>query len=204
MRGVLFTAMALLLSAQATGCVDSDLEGLEGRWQGTIYCYEGESDLTLGLQIEGDKLVGTAQIRAKENNTSWTVSGKATKSCEQDTCRTDKDCPSSSGEPRTCGGAVSSAEANYNPVCIEQMKQRNKTCTVTTCDPCQDCLYCLRCSDCQQGWLPLQITLSDQAVIMPDPQLKLWRYSEITLRGTIEQYCTNSTTIRPEVALHRD
>jgi hypothetical protein len=204
MQRVVFTMLSLSLALPLAGC-PSDLAGLEGRWQGSIICYEGTSDLTLGLEIEGDNVVGTAQIRAKENNTAWTVSGAAVQSCEEDVCRTDKDCPSSSGEPRRCG-ADQKGTPLYNPACIEQMKKRNPKCVAPSdsCNPCVGCLYCLKCSKCEPGWMPVQLTFEDKAVILPDPQVKLWRYTEQTLRGTIERYCADSTMLRPEVALHKD
>jgi hypothetical protein len=204
MQRVVFIVLSLSLLLPLAGC-PSDLAGLEGRWQGTITCSDGTADLTMGLEIEGDNVVGTAQIRAKENNTAWSVNGVEAKGCAEDVCRTDKDCPSGSGEPRRCGSDEKGTPL-YNPACIEQMKKRNPKCVAPSdsCNPCIECLYCLKCSKCEPSWMPVLLTFSDKVVIRQDPQLKLWRYTEQTLRGTIERYCADTTTLRPEVALHKD
>jgi hypothetical protein len=204
MRPGLFTA-ALLLLLPAAGCIDEELQGLDGRWEGTISCFEGDSDVTMGFEIEGAGLGGTAQIRAKENNTSWKVQGIVAHSCDQDTCTKSRDCPDEHGEPRKCG-VDDKGKVHYNPVCIEKMKQRNPKCVAPndSCDPCVDCAYCLKCIDCKGRWLPIQVTLQDKHAIMQDPLFKLWRYSERTLRGTVERYCNDEKSLRPEVYLYKN
>jgi hypothetical protein len=202
MRGVLFTAVSLLLWG---GCEDEKLAGLQGRWEGTIICYEGESDITVGLDVYGSKIEGTAHIRSRDNNTTWSVAGASTQSCKEDTCRSSKECPSEDGEPRRCGPPPgSSPESYYNPACVEQVKN-NPECQKqgANCDPCQYCHDCMLCASCNSNWLPLKITLQDDNAILPDPWLKMWRYSEWTMVGTIAKFCANDEAMKPEVELRK-
>ena len=79
------------------GCDDSAVEGLKGRWTGSIACTVGAADVTLGLRVQGDRIVGDAITRSNKINSDWRVEGaqrelQRNTACRDDTCVTDDDC----------------------------------------------------------------------------------------------------------------
>jgi hypothetical protein len=198
MKQFLFIGVASLLVLLA-GCQDTALEGLEGRWSGKIACFEATSDITMGLTVEGEVLVGTAQIRNKDQTTEWDIRGTPVKTCNDDICRWEQDCPSDTGELRKCG---------VNPVCEAAVKQRPGCSgdggSGMECDPCLNCQPCLLCEKCDPQWLPITFTFKDINVQLPDPWLKIWRYGNTFLKGTIQSFCLDEENQVPGVELSKD
>lgn len=195
-----FIQIALALLLFGSGCQDSELKGMEGRWTGTIYCFNGSSELSMFFTLEGSTLVGTAQIRYKDNNKDWEARGSAGGSCEDDTCRTDRDCP--------LGFNTGDASAGDLRKCVLNQKCKDKCVKGDTllpgCDPCENCTPCQVCDACSTGWLPIKVVLSDEDVLIPDPQLKLWRIGTSFLKGSVFDYCPDEQSLHPVVELHKD
>jgi len=193
-------AFIVVLLLGGAGCPDPELKGLEGRWAGTIYCSDGASELTMHFTLEGDNLVGTAQTRYKDNNKAWQSRGQAGTSCEDDICRSSRDCPvgfvnsdAYAGELRTCV---------LNQKCADRCVKGDTL--LSSCDPCANCTPCQVCDACSTDWLPVKVQLSDENVLIPDPTLKLWRIGSTLLKGSIFDYCTDEQTLHPVVELNKD
>ena len=191
--------IAFILGA-LVGCDESILAGMEGRWRGTIVCFDGTAELTTHFTLEGDKLVGTAQTRFKDNNKSWQAKAAAASSCQEDTCRSSRDCPlgfdtgdANAGDLRQC---------IINPKCENRCKSGDGL--VQSCDPCKNCEPCQICDKCRADWLPILLELEDQEVLVPDPKLKLWRIGSSFLKGSVRDYCANEHSLHPVVELHKD
>jgi hypothetical protein len=179
------------------GCEESVLEGMAGRWAGTVFCFSGEGELTMHLTIEGSKLVGTGQTRFKGNNKSWKATGSAATSCIEDTCRSYRDCPFGydtgdfrAGDLRKC---------IINPTCAAKCKSGDPK-----CDPCQECKPCQICDRCREDWLPVNLLFEDDHVLVPDPELKLWRFGSAFIKGSIYDFCPDAKALWPVVELHKD
>lgn len=113
------------------GCQASAVEGLQGRWTGRIACAVDVSDITLGLQVLGESITGSALTRAKELNRDWEVSGyqeslDRTTSCRDDSCTTDEDCAGRGGG--TCD------ERGVCVPCTEEERWRRVTLTLKDAD----------------------------------------------------------------------
>ncbi len=200
---VLFSALLLFLG----GCKSSEFEGLKGHWGGEIACYGVTSEINLSLSVDEDMFSGTAYIITKEVKSEWTVKGQSARSCDEDTCRTDRECP-----PRYTseeGNANDLRKCILNPECEEKAKAAG-SCGGSDaqvggqCDPCQFCKNCRLCESCNPDWLPIHLTLSDIHVELPDPSLKLWRYSNTLLKGSIWNFCKNEETLIPEIKMEKE
>ena len=180
------------------GCETSVLKGLEGRWTGTILCFGGSSELNLFFTLEGEKLVGTAQTRFKSNNKAWEASGAVAKSCQEDTCRSSRDCPGAVGTDDAQSQALRACV--INPVCQATCGLDAK---VGSCDPCLGCTPCQVCDQCRPDWLPIRAVLHDDDASLKDPELKLWRFGEQFLKGSIRDFCPDEKALHPEVELRK-
>ena len=102
MRTMIARALALAFLVTWAGCDDGAVAGLKGRWVGTIGCAVDTAEVTIGLQLSGEQLVGDAITRVNEINSDWRIEGaqrtlQRTTRCRDDTCETDADCASRGG-----------------------------------------------------------------------------------------------------------
>jgi hypothetical protein len=191
--------LALWVVLALAACQESKLQGLEGRWDGTVICVGGTVQVTMSLSVEGNSLSGSAQTRYKDNNKQWDVKGKGATTCQEDSCHSDRDCPlgfddgdAQAGELRKCA---------LNPVCAQRCQTGDAG---GNCDPCANCKPCQLCLNCQESWLPVLLTYADEDVLIPDPELKLWRFGDFFLKGSIVDYCPDGQTLHAEVELRKN
>ena len=112
-------ALGLLSVLVASGCEDSAVEGLKGRWNGTINCAVDVADVTMSLQVFDETISGDAVTRLKEINTDWKVKGAQdvldrTARCRDDTCTTSDDCVDRGGGQCNQFGICQPCEINEN------------------------------------------------------------------------------------------
>lgn len=196
---------AALAALPLLGCKDSVLAGLEGRWEGTIQCFGQQSTLALTLSVDGDTMIGSGQTRTRDNNTNWSVRGAFATSCAEDTCTDDLDCrrgfrsgDASAGELRKCViNKLCTKNMNVDPRCSKKGANCNP------CDYCSPNINCQVCDECREDWLPLKLTLRDEAVQLDNPEFKLWRYGDTYMRGTVLGFCADEQALHPDVQLSK-
>jgi hypothetical protein len=173
--GSTYCFAALLLLC---GCESSTLQGVEGRWAGQIICLGQTSDLTLGLTVEKSLILGSAQIRTKNSNSDFQSRGEQVDLERILECKD----PSCTTDEDCASKLDSKGEA--------PMSQ----CTNYECAPCYD----------KEIWPQVQISLKDENVQIPDPVLKLWRFGDQRMEGTIERFCPDETLQTPKVKVNKE
>lgn len=165
----------MAVAACAGGCGSASSEALRGRWNGTIVCAGDTSDITLSLQPDGKRFIGTGTTRTKGSNATWDLRGEQREEqreeeCADDRCTTDKECVG-----RGPGGG-------------------NARCDVSRCTPCRE----------KKPWTRILIKLVDDNVQLPDPELDLEREGDLKLVGTVRAFCPDEQVQTPRVSLRKE
>lgn len=161
----------------ASGCGESEVEGLHGAWGGQIQCAGEVSEISLSIVLEGSKIRGSSQIRTKGSNMNYSIMGGQTNAerlveCLDALCDTDPDCK----------GKYDFKGATGSSRCDEGL-----------CTPCYE----------KRSQEKVTISLVDENVGLPDPLLELWRYADSRLEGTIQNFCSDQLQDH-QVVLVRD
>ncbi len=166
------------LLACAAGCGSSDVESLQGGWAGEIICLGETSELSLGLLVEQGKIRGSGQIRTKGSNADYEVKG------EQKTARRLLECMDPlCQQDSDCGTFLDKNAEGGKSVCRQNL-----------CTPCYE----------YQDQAQVVIQLRDANVLIPDPELELFRFGTNRLEGTIRGFCPDEDKQPPQVKLTKD
>jgi hypothetical protein len=156
-------------------CESSSLEGIAGRWVGKITCLGQTSDLSLSLTVENELLYGSAQIRTKDSNSDYSARGGQSETDRFMDCK-ESEC-------------LTTEDCSLK---LNQQGEPGKSqCQNGLCTPCFE----------NQTWSLVTLTLKDNNVQIPDPELSLWRFGNDRLEGTIKKYCPDEAIQTPQVKI---
>lgn len=174
----------------AGGCSESSVESLKGRWDGRILCRGGQqSTISIGFDVEGSSIRGTAITRTMGVNKEWQVKGgqiscKRWIPCLDDSCGDDSDCEARhEGVPEQppFGGEDCPAEAP------EGVPSKS------TCSGFGQCTPCIE----EQSYSRVVVALMDGNDQIIDPVLNVARSGESRLDGTLSDFCADEPLLGP-------
>lgn len=191
-------ASLVLCFSLLAGCTESSIESLHGRWDGRIVCRGGQvSTISIGFDIDGDSIRGTAITRTAGVNKEWEIKGRQIRckrwiSCLDDSCNDDSDCQSKhEGVP----AAPSFGEAQCPAEAPEGESAQSSCSSFGQCTPCTE----------EQAYARLVVTLMDGNDQITDPELNVARAGSTRLDGTITAFCADESLLgAPQVELDKD
>jgi hypothetical protein len=172
-------AIVGLLVGTLFGCSESSIAALQGRWVGEIACSNGPLDISVGFDIDGSKIGGTAFI-FQGTRRDFTVKGRQLlciryAQCGDDSCSDDNECVLKHDKvPRS-----PSFGPDECPVALPTVISNNTRCSNGQCTQCTE----------QQAYERLLLTFSDDDEQRANPSVNVARMGDTRLTGMISDVC---------------
>lgn len=172
-------AALCLVAITMTGCSTSSVEALQGRWQGEITCATTPFDISLGFDINGQKIGGDAFV-FQGTRRDFVITGRQLlcvryAQCGDDSCQDTAECQAKHDQiPRS-----PSFGPQECPVVLPNVISKNTSCQNGQCTACTE----------QQAYERLLLTLKDADEARADPKVNVARMGDTRLEGEISDVC---------------